>query len=90
MERESALYGTSHSLNLVSDSLTPLTLHLSFLSGFSQIFEEQLYVIPSLWNTTLTFIRDSQARKKGWIRAGKEENWLDLISDDGGETYNLR
>lgn len=73
-----------------ADSLTPLTLHLSFLSGFSQIFEEQLYVIPSLWNTTLNFIRDNQARKKGWIRAGKEENWLDLISDDGGETYNLR
>ncbi|GAA5854807.1 hypothetical protein JCM5353_007390 [Sporobolomyces roseus] len=57
--------------------------------GFSQTVPEAPWVIPTLWQTTLDFIRDSKAREKGWIKEGEEENWLDLISDDGGKTYNL-
>ena len=59
-------------------------------SGFSQTVPEAAWVIPTLWKTTLDFIRDSKARERGWIKEGNEENWLDLISDDGGKTYNLR
>ena len=65
---------------------------LSFVSslGFSQTVPEAAWVIPTLWKTTLDFIRDSKARERGWIKEGNEDNWLDLISDDGGKTYNLR
>ncbi|GAA5886480.1 hypothetical protein JCM16303_001424 [Sporobolomyces ruberrimus] len=57
--------------------------------GYSQIEHESLYVIPSLWETTLSFLQDANAREQGWYRQMSKENWLDLISDDRGKSYNL-
>ncbi|GAA5952751.1 hypothetical protein JCM3765_002264 [Sporobolomyces pararoseus] len=62
----------------------------SAIYGFSQIQFEAFFVVPTLWKTTLAFIEESKAKEKGWIREGEGENWLDLISEDGGRSYNLK
>jgi hypothetical protein len=59
-------------------------------TGYSNIQTEAYFVVPSLWETTLKFLEESKAKAKGWFREEEGENWLDLISNDGGKNYNLR
>ncbi|GAA6060450.1 hypothetical protein JCM10212_000043 [Sporobolomyces blumeae] len=55
--------------------------------GFSQIEIEAPFVIPTLWETTLSFLEESKAKEKGWI---PDRNWQELISEDGLKTYSRK
>ncbi|GAA5912602.1 uncharacterized protein JCM6883_005322 [Sporobolomyces salmoneus] len=72
------------------DDPIELMMKASAIYGYSQVVQEALYVIPTLWNTTLAFLKDSKAEEKGWFKPKeKEANWLDFISNDEGKSYNL-
>lgn len=52
------------------------------LYGFNMALQEDVKTIPTLWNTTMEFLKENP-------KAVSEDNLAGFVTDDHGESYNL-